>query len=146
MFRESAGKTGLDNQETKMPSYWGMPFQSLCVGLKVGNNLNWALIPYKASSLYDVIADNSYRNFSIGRDTWLSLIGGSSFQDNCNAEGFNGNRTRIGINGNQEEDCLTADSMVGFGFTRGVACGNFCSRECSNGDTSIPAFGYILIK
>jgi hypothetical protein len=137
-----------------MPSYWGMPFQSLCVGLKVGNNLNWALIPYKATSLYDVIADGVDRNFTIGRTKWMSLIGGSSLQSNCNAEGFNGGTgraavLRIGIRGNQEDDCNTPDSAIGFGFgiiLKEVSCGNRCRLRCNNDVRNTIAFGYILIK
>jgi hypothetical protein len=137
-----------------MPSYWGVPFQSLCIGLKVGNNLNWALIPYKASSLYDVIADGTNRPFTISRNKWLSMIGGSSLQHYCNAEGFNGGKveadwpfSRIGILGNEQNDCSSPDSMLGFGLKfNGLTCGNRCKYSCSNGDKDITAFGYILIK
>ncbi|KAK3739923.1 hypothetical protein QZH41_004934 [Actinostola sp. cb2023] len=36
-YNLTAGQTGFDNYQTKMPSYWAMPFQKLCVGLKVGS-------------------------------------------------------------------------------------------------------------
>ncbi|XP_031557829.1 uncharacterized protein LOC116294374 [Actinia tenebrosa] len=145
----SAGKTGFDNHETKMPSYWAMPFQSLCVGMKVGNNLNWALIPYSASSLYDVIANNTYSNFTIGREKWLSLIGGSSLQQYCNNEGFNNIlAVRIGIRSNNENDCNSPDSTIGFGLPwSGLTCGNRCkSSGCSSGSKDLVTFGYILIN
>jgi hypothetical protein len=79
----------------------------------------------------------------------MSVIGGSSFQTNRNIEGFNGERSRIGIQGNQNTDCLTTDSSIGFGISGawgGLTCGNRCKGQCSNGDKSIPAFGYVLIK
>ena len=88
----TAGQTAFDNYQTKMPSYWAMPFQKLCVGLEYNNVLNWAVIPYKASSLYDVIADGTYRSFGdagIGKEKWLSLFNDAKLQDNCNREGFN---------------------------------------------------------
>ncbi|XP_031557830.1 uncharacterized protein LOC116294375 [Actinia tenebrosa] len=147
-YNLSAGKTGFDNHETKMSSYWAMPFQSLCVGVKVGNNLNWALIPYPASSLYDVIADGSRRTFTIGRNKWLSLIGGSSLQPYCNIEGFNNVlAVRIGIRSNNENNCNSPDSAIGFGLPwSGLTCGNRCRISCSKGDKDVVAFGYILIK
>ncbi|XP_031557831.1 uncharacterized protein LOC116294376 [Actinia tenebrosa] len=152
-YNLSAGKTGFDNHETKMPSYWVMPFQSLCVGMKVGNNLNWALIPYPASSLYDAIVGN--HTFTIGRNKWMSLIDGSSLQQNCNAEGFNVGKegldwvsARIGVVANDQNDCDTPDSSIGFGIGFStLTCGNRCSGlGCSNGEKNVAAFGYILIK
>ncbi|XP_031557784.1 uncharacterized protein LOC116294339 [Actinia tenebrosa] len=151
-YNLSAGKTGFDNHETKMPSYWAMPFQSLCVGMKVGktvgNNLNWALIPYSASSLYDVIAEDKFTLFSIGRNQWMSLIGGSSLQYNCNVGSFNFlGIARLGFFSNDQNDCNTPDSAIGFGFSwHGLSCGNRCTATCSNGEKLIVTFGYILIK
>jgi hypothetical protein len=29
------GKTGLDDRETKLATYWSTPFKQLCVGMKV---------------------------------------------------------------------------------------------------------------
>ena len=44
----------------------------------------------KANSLYSLIADEKYRNASLGRDTWKKLIGSeASLQVYCNTEGFN---------------------------------------------------------
>jgi hypothetical protein len=81
-----------------------------------------------------------------------------SLQPNCNREGFNSicggdTRVRIGIVSNQENDCNTCDSRVGFGAS-GSNCGqnpnNSCGNEayCSpdNGDRSTKAFGYIFVR
>ncbi|XP_031557828.1 uncharacterized protein LOC116294373 [Actinia tenebrosa] len=153
-YNLSAGKTGFDNHETKMPSYWAMPFQSLCVGMKVGNNLNWAPIPYLSSSLYDAIADGRRSTFTIGRNKWRSLIRGSSLQQYCETEGFNIGvftavqaHARIGIVTNDQNECLSPDSNIGFGFSwSNITCGNYCNHSCNNGVKSIQAFGYIFIK
>ncbi|KAK3731831.1 hypothetical protein QZH41_020192, partial [Actinostola sp. cb2023] len=141
-YNLTAGQTGFDNYQTKMPSYWAMPFQKLCIGFKVGNDLRWVAIPYSASSLYDVIADGTFRQFSIGRATWMSLIAGASLQNNCNKEGFNNGRSRIGISSNNEHDCITTDSYIGFGIA------NWVSISCGNRYYSLrkAAFGYILIQ
>ncbi|KAK3739931.1 hypothetical protein QZH41_015979, partial [Actinostola sp. cb2023] len=136
-YNLTAGQTGFDNYQTKMPSYWAMPFQKLCVGLKVGNDLRWAAISYSASSLYDVIADGKFRAFSIGKATWLSLIAGASLQANCNMEGFNIGVARIGIKSNNENNCITPDTNIGFGLNHHHSCGNRGGQY---------AFGYIMIQ
>ncbi|XP_031566923.1 uncharacterized protein LOC116301896 [Actinia tenebrosa] len=162
-YNMPGGQSGVDNQETKLPTYWTMPFNSLCLGMKTSGNTsepNWIRLKYRADSLYSVIADGRYRSFSIGRNTWKSLVPGSSLQLNCNKEGFNfhvGNQasTRIGILSNQENNCGSPDSRIGFG-TAGTGCngradnsvstGNVAGCSPDNGDKTIRAFGYILAK
>ena len=42
-----------------------------------------------ADSLHSLIADGQYRNTSLGRDGWKTLIGSDiSLQQNCNKEEF----------------------------------------------------------
>ena len=111
-----------------------------------------------ANSLFSLIADGNYRGTSLGRNTWKSLIGAqASLQRNCNREGFNvrsgelrNSRARIGFIGNQENDCRTCDSRIGFG-TGGLpdnskSCGNEAHLLSDNGDQSIGAMGYILVQ
>ena len=58
--------------------------------MKLGDLLRFTVIKKEASSLYSLIADGQYRETSLGRDTWKSLIGSeASLQLNCNTEGFN---------------------------------------------------------
>ena len=67
-----------------------------------------------------LIADGQYRNTSLGRDTWKSLIGSeASLQYNCNKEGFNavssgirGSKARIGIISNDRYNCTSCDSRI----------------------------------
>ena len=111
-----------------------------------------------APSLYSLIADGQYRATSLGRDTWKTLIGSqASLQLNCNKEGFNAicsnkmaSKARIGILGNNENDCSGCDSRIGFG-TGGAhddsnTCGNEAKRGADNGDKSIKTMGYILVQ
>ena len=79
-------------------------------------------------------------------------------QPHCNREGFNalgdGNgysKARIGILGNNEDDCVTSDSRIGFGTGGGHDDGNTCGNE--NGWPSwgtsyvhIKAMGYVLVQ
>ena len=124
--------------------------------MKIGQQINFIVINKQANSLYSLIADGQYRNTSLGRDTWKTLIGPeASLQRNCNKEGFNvrfdtdHSRARIGIVANQEADCLTCDSRIGFG-TGGYPddynkCGNEASHSPDNGVKHIKAMGYILV-
>ena len=151
------GETGFDSQETKLPTYWNTSFSKICLGMKIGQKINFIVINKQANSLYSLIADGKYRNTTLGRDTWKELIGAeASLQVNCNKEGFNApfnrshSRARIGIVANQENHCSTCDSRIGFG-TGGYpddsnTCGNEATWSPDNGDKHIKAMGYILVQ
>jgi len=160
-FHLPGGKTLFDNHETKLPTYWNTPFSKICLGMKIGHQVKFIIVPRKASSLYSLIADGQYRSTSLGRNTWKMLIGSqASLQPNCNKEGFNtawtytGNlpirAARIGILGNEQNDCATTDSRIGFGTGGGHddsnACGNEAKYGGDNGDKHIKAMGYILVQ
>ncbi|XP_031550821.1 uncharacterized skeletal organic matrix protein 5-like [Actinia tenebrosa] len=146
-YNQTAGKTGFDSMETKMPSYWGVSFSAICVGFTVNGVTNFATIPYTATSLHDVIASGSQRAVALlGKSKWQSMIAGTSMQPYCNREGFNLQLVRIGIMTNNENDCGSTDSFIGYGGSVGVYCGNRCYLSCSNGDKAIAAVGYILVK
>ena len=154
-YNDKTGQ-GMGNFETKTAAYWTVPLVQLCIGMKYSNTLKWILIYHKASSFYDIIADGKYRPTNLGRQTWKSLIVGSSLQPNCNREGFN-IRTwqllRIGISSNNENDCNTNDSSLGIGKTstyqrwaRQRSCGNFARVGADNGDRDIATWGYIFVQ
>ena len=131
--------------------------------MMVDNKINFAVINQQASSLFSLIADGQYRATTLGRDTWKSLIGpAASLQSGCSREGFNvkqvGNneqvlaRARIGYIADNNIDCVTPDSRIGFG-TGGLhdssnSCGNDAPAEFSpdNGEVHIKAMGYILVQ
>ena len=79
----------LDDKETKLASYWTLPFTELRLGMKVGGSTRWITFSYKASSLYSLIADGQYRKTTIGESTWRSLLPKSSLQRNCNKVSIN---------------------------------------------------------
>ena len=111
--------------------------------MKVNGATKWVKMNYQASSLYSVIADGVFRPTSFGRAAWLSLIDGSGLLENCNKEGFNVDlslKMRLGIAGNNENDCNTCDSFIGFG----TRYWNNILRGC--GTQNKNAFGYILVQ
>ena len=157
-FNLDGGKTGFDSQETKLPSYWNTSFSKICLGMKIGQQIKFIVINKQANSLYSLIADGQYRNTSLGRDTWKSLIGSAaSLQLNCDKEGFNAvcskldsSKARIGIISNNEDDCSNCDSRIGFGTggypDNSSSCGNEAKSASDNGDRRIKTMGYILVQ
>ncbi len=152
------GLEGLTEKESKLATYWNTPFKKICLGMSVNGSRKWMMLDYEASSLYSLIAGGQYRGTSAGRATWLSLIAGSFLQANCNYEGFNINLRpvgthiqmdlRLGLVGNNEDDCETPDSWIGFGTEHSnsngnLACGN---RAFHTNPVDLPAFGYIFVQ
>ena len=126
--------------------------------MKIGNLTNFIVIERQANSLYSLIADGQYLATFMGRDIWKKLIGSqASLQSNCNKEGFNAagsdqgsSKARIGFLGNNENDCVTPDSRIGFG-TGGYhddsnTCGNEAFSSSDKGTKHIKAMGYILVQ
>ncbi|XP_022801739.1 uncharacterized skeletal organic matrix protein 5-like [Stylophora pistillata] len=156
------GTTGFDGEETMLPSYWETKFSRICLGMKNGRETNFIAVNVTASSLYSLIADGQYRPTLLGRDKWKSLLrSNASLQYNCNREGFNvlsgwsgafQPRARIGILGNEQNDCHTCDSRIGFGtgghpdFSN--SCGNVAMHKwgADNGEKNIKTLGYILVQ
>ena len=157
-FNLPGGETGFDSQETKLPTYWDTPFSKICLGMKISQQMKFVVIDKQADSLYSLIADGQHRATSLSREKWKSLIGPEgSLQSHCNTQGFNavGTNTglakaRIGIIANQENDCKSCDSRIGFGtggeFDDSNTCGNEATHSPDNGDKHIKAMGYILVQ
>ena len=128
--------------------------------MKIGQQMKFIVINMytQANSLSSVIADGQYRATSLGRNSWKTLIGPeASLQIGCNKEGFNAecsdnlySKARIGIIGNDQNDCTTCDSRIGFGpggnSDDSNTCGNVAFVSPDNGDKNIKAMGYILVQ
>ncbi|XP_046863631.1 uncharacterized protein LOC124457416 isoform X2 [Xenia sp. Carnegie-2017] len=148
------GETGLDDLETKLPTYWSTKIK-MCVGMKVNSTIKFISFEMQAESLYDLIADGKYRKTDLSRSQWLTLVKNSFLQQYCDKEGFNvvgedsnAARVKLGILGNNENDCISTNSFVGFGGSYGckicgvISCGNFYAW---NDDKQVRAMGYIFI-
>ena len=164
VYNPEGGLTGFDEIETKLPSYWSTAFNQMCLGMKSQGTTNWIKVEsYNTASLYSLLADGNHRPTNIGRNTWKSLLAGSSLQSNCNMEGFNSNpsthlsrwtaKARIGILANNENNCLSCDSRIGFGIGgcyAGMDDTNSCGNEAvvleDNGDQHIKVHCYILVQ
>ena len=151
--------TGFDTEESKLPTYWNTIISKICLGMKIDQQpVNFIVINKQANSLYSLIADGEYRATSLGRGTWKKLIGPqASLQLNCNKEGFNAvgddsrqSKARIGIIANQQNDCSSCDSRIGFGagglHDDSNTCGNQATHSPDNRYKHIKAMGYILVQ
>lgn len=122
--------------------------------MKIGHQVKSFVIHKHVNSLYALIADGQYRATTQGRDTWKTLIGPqASLQSGCNKEGFNvptNIKARIGILSNNEADCKSCDSKIGFGLEGhpddSISCGNVAKHGGDNGDKHIKAMGYIFVQ
>ena len=157
-YNPVGGQTGFDSQETKLMTYWNTSFTKICLGMRVDQQIRFIAVEQEASSLFSLIADGQHRATSLGRNTWKSLIGSeASLQMECNMEGFNvvssdgfSSKARIGIISNEQNDCSTCDSRIGFGidgshisFNR---CGNVAQYSPDNGEKNITVMGYIFVR
>ena len=120
------------------------------------------MINHQASSLFNVIADGFFKNTTVGKDEWLSLIKGSNLQENCNRQGFNIDtpgyqlgyfKLRLGIITNNQNDCLTCNSCIGFGASVRGCAGQIRKTTCGNiaicgqpNKKKTAAFGFILVQ
>ena len=126
--------------------------------MKIGQQINFIVITREATSLYSLIADGQYRATTVGRNTWKKLIGPqASLQLQCNKEGFNAvgsseynSKARIGIISNEQNDCLSSDSRIGFGtggkYDDSNTCGNEATNSPDNGIKHIKTMGYIIVQ
>jgi len=158
-YNLAGGETGFDHQETKLPTYWNTPFSKICFGMKIGHQNRFIVLHKHANSLFSLIADNVYRATSLGRNIWKNLIGSlASLQPGCNKEGFNAacslssySKARIGFVGNDQNDCTSCDSRIGFGTGGLPVDSNTCGNEAhpsaaDNGEKHIKGMGYILVQ
>jgi len=94
---------------------------------------------------------------SLSPATWGALFGDAVIEPNCNAEGIEPGslgapaRVRFGIVGNNEPDCDSSDSFMGFGGFVSSCSAPVLSVGASSGigcgpDTNVPAFGYVFVR
>ena len=151
----------MTQNEAKLASYHNTAFTKICLGMTRNDVTNWILVNYTATSLYSVIADRNYSETNAGRAEWMSLINGAKLQSNGNNEGFNlqcswlwrgytGRKSRIGIASNDQHDCDTCDSVIGFGIN--IASDQF-NWKWSSGNLqknpekqTLKTFGYIFVQ
>ena len=112
--------------------------------MKNGQGNKRSLVINHAGSSLLAIFQGGQSELKLSREAWLGLLPDSKLQPNCNRNGFNlrkdGNQQillRLGIMGNNENDCRTPDSFMGVGIYKGYISGN---------GYSIWAMSYLFVK
>ncbi len=160
--------TDLSPTEAKHRSFSTIPFTRLRLGMLDGGLIRYMTADLARSSLKAAFSGGAIAT-SATRARWFQLLADPVLQANCNAEGVNQDyptnggakpRLRIGIVGNQENDCNTPDSYVGFGaevrtpfptcfgtVDPGVVVGNVARFTCGAAqDKSTTTFGYVFVR
>ena len=151
----NAGAQGFDQTEAKLASWSTLAFTQVLLGIQVAGVTNYLALPQAGSSLFALVSPGTYTATNVGRLAWKSLIANSSLQSNCNKEGFNTGSQfgacRIGILGNQENDCNTPDSFLGIGCNLNggsFTVGNYANAQWQpdNGGKATTGFGYVFVR
>lgn len=161
VYAEENGLALFDTKETKLASFWSVPFTKICINMRKLDSLEVEslVIDETSTSLYDLIADGQYRATKGGREIWESLIPGSQVQRGCFLEGFNAHGiqdgsagARIGVIASDQSNCTSPDSFIGFGTeggscdsSRKISCGNESGTCNTDADKYTSAFGYIFV-
>ena len=132
--------------EAMLASYVETPFDDvLLVMTEKGKGPQKKKISLKGTSLRSAIKGGAITN--LGRNAWLSLIQNSALQANCNQEGLSVGIVRIGIVGNNENDCNSPNSYLGVG---GYGCSTTVAGNvaCYNGgnEKNLPAFAAVYVR
>jgi hypothetical protein len=139
---------GLDTTEAKLASFWTIPLTEVRLGMIDGGETRW-LVTSAAGASLRAILQGGHMDTNAGRGEWKGLLSFGSLQYFCNKEGFNvDGRIRIGILGNETNDCDTPDSFVGFGAVSamGAPSGNYAYWFPDLGDRETKTFGYVMVR
>jgi hypothetical protein len=142
------GAADLDEQEAKLGGYATISFSEVRLGMLDSGQRRWITLPLAAASAHQLFSGGQIAT-SVGREAWLSLLANPSLQPNCNREGLNTTSTgsgidvHLGILGNNEAHCATADSVIGIGLRESEAS----AGNVNNSDGSVSAvFAYVMVR
>lgn len=130
------GANDVSQAEAKLAAFNYAPFTQIRIVVRDGGMDRAAvLVPQglpAGSTLHSVFAGGAYYPTALTPAGWIGLLQSGSLQTKCGLEGVNGQAgwlsQRIGVFGNQENDCNSCDSSIGVGG-RGYAAGNDANAQ-----------------
>lgn len=157
------------DKEAKLASFNGLAFTAVRVAFLANEHTGGFSFAYTGTSLRNVFATATTTDASTipsSRRDWLMAMDGSALQPNCNRQGFNAGgsnnqRVRLGILGNEQNDCTSNDSALGIGVSvvnRTTVVGNAASYgpmtnlignpqpEVAGGGWDYKVFGYVFVR
>jgi len=150
-----------DRIEAKLDSFNRVPFHEVLIRFEtdVGADTvaRWVWMDLEGSDLRTLFASETYVPVHLGRERWLGAIPDASLQSNCNQEGIDAgierNKVRLGIVGNDQDDCLTPDSKLGIGNSYTCpdcgACGGLAGPAAGSNDAGcalVESFATLLVR
>jgi hypothetical protein len=152
-----------DTTEAKLETFNSTPFSAVLMRMQVplgSGDVRSLRISHSGDSLHAVMRSNTYVPFDAppARADWKALAGPTaSLQYNCNRQGFNVepgySNIRIGILGNNEDDCSSPDSYIGAGGQYSPCLGGHAptaggSAGCDgdNGNYHFPGFVWVYVR
>jgi hypothetical protein len=148
-------KPDLDTNEAKLPSFGTVSLTAMRLGMIDGGVTRWIAVTLnnKQKSLSALVTSGNFTATNATKGTWEQLVASPSLQQNCPTEGFNVNtghiaKVRLGIEANNENDCDTPDSLIGFGAdnSHGGPSGNHACCSSDQGDRNTRTFGYVMVR
>ena len=141
----------------RMAGFGTVPFSEVRVGFVVNNVARYLHLPAKAASLHALLTGPAVKT-SASAVAWEALLPQGSLQSHCQLQGFhvaapNGVKARIGIFGNNENDCNTVDSWLGLGATANICgakdvptTGDLACYGPDFGDANQAAQGWVFVR
>ncbi|XP_032219407.2 uncharacterized skeletal organic matrix protein 5 [Nematostella vectensis] len=164
------GGVSLGSEETKLPTFWATTTKEICIGMQDSSNneIKWMSLPLNSTTTLMSLFNGGHYETKTPYSKWRELVGTqeATLQRKCRRSGFNakcGNdfaaRARIGIVGDESDDCYSCDSVIGIGidcdnYWQHYSAGNMCDYWCSDASDSgahVPAYfmhkmSYVLVK
>jgi hypothetical protein len=165
----NGSQVDLSQNEAKYETFMATPFSQVRLQATLGGTqrtMTFA-VPPSAGMLRNFL--DAPIGTAAGRAAWTNTFAaGATLQANCGAEGFNQNpapgrsRVRLGILGNEQNDCGSPDSFAGIGGElvpsgdcrepdagvdfRGYSAGAFGGGTCTGGTANGGAFTLVWVQ
>ncbi len=148
------GAPGPVGKSLRLPGYAALPMQAARVAFVEGGKTRWLSLPLPGASLFAILTAKAAVATELGAPAWQSLLAKPALQPSCHKEGAlpnhdaGGQKVRLGILGNNENDCATPDSWIGLGGPpdacgkAGIVAGNVACYG-ANAKTAVTASVYV---
>lgn len=153
----SAANLWASKENARHPGYASLPVQQLRVGMAVAGVTRTLVIDAAGPNLWSMLNGKPI-DTKADLLQWEALLPKGSLQAHCHAQGLavtsaNGAKVRIGILGNNEQDCGSVDSWLGLGATA-VVCGqksvptagNVACWSPDHGYANTAAVGWVMVR
>ena len=152
-------KPAFDTTEAKLQAFNVIPFTQIRAAI-TDAGVTRAVVLSKAATSLAALFGGPYSATTLGRNAWEGVMASGSLQLNCNLEGINANaggsntQVRIGIVGNEQNDCSSTDSWIGIGGQANTcgapsattSVGDVACSQPDHGDRNVAGFGYVMVR